>query len=99
MFREYKDNEVEEEVREAFRVFDREGNGYITTQELFEVGHMDERGECELNCKNNQTQFSCPPMTLIQNPLYKSTSAMLHNCIFIIFPRITDCEQVSVEIV
>ena len=59
VFREYKDNEVEEEVREAFRVFDREGNGYITTQELFEVGQMDERGGWEINCRHlNKVQLS-----------------------------------------
>ena len=35
--REFKDSDIEEEVREAFRVFDREGNGFITTTDLAEV--------------------------------------------------------------
>ena len=35
--REFKDSDIEEEVREAFRVFDKEGNGFITTTDLAEV--------------------------------------------------------------
>ena len=30
--REFSASEIEEEIREAFRVFDREGNGFISTQ-------------------------------------------------------------------
>ena len=30
MTREIHDNEIEEDIREAFRVFDREGHGFIT---------------------------------------------------------------------
>ena len=36
-FREIHDGEIEEEIREAFRVFDREGNGFITVPDLTEV--------------------------------------------------------------
>ena len=35
--REFKDSDVEDEIREAFRVFDKEGNGFISTAELAEV--------------------------------------------------------------
>ena len=38
VFREFKDCDIEEEIREAFRVFDREGNGFITVPDLMEVG-------------------------------------------------------------
>ena len=34
MFREFHDSDIEEEIREAFRVFDKEGNGFIATAEL-----------------------------------------------------------------
>ena len=30
IFREIHDTDIEEEIREAFRVFDREGHGFIT---------------------------------------------------------------------
>ena len=32
--REFHDSEIEDEIREAFRVFDKEGNGFISTTEL-----------------------------------------------------------------
>ena len=35
--REIHDSEIEDEIREAFRVFDREGNGFITVPDLTEV--------------------------------------------------------------
>ena len=35
--REIYDNDVEQEIREAFRVFDAEGNGFISTSELADV--------------------------------------------------------------
>ena len=35
--REFKDADIEDEIREAFRVFDKEGNGFITVSELTEV--------------------------------------------------------------
>lgn len=37
LFREFNDGDVEEEIREAFRVFDKEGNGFISTAELAAV--------------------------------------------------------------
>ena len=36
-FREFHDSDIEEEIREAFRVFDKEGNGFISTLELSAV--------------------------------------------------------------
>ncbi len=33
----HEDGDIEEEIREAFRVFDREGNGFITVPDLFQV--------------------------------------------------------------
>ena len=29
--REFKDSEIEDEIREAFKVFDKEGNGFVKT--------------------------------------------------------------------
>merc|ERR1719474_630371 len=37
MTREMHDTDIEEEIREAFRVFDKEGHGFISTQDLTEV--------------------------------------------------------------
>jgi len=37
MARKMKDTDSEEEIREAFKVFDRDGNGYITAAELRHV--------------------------------------------------------------
>ncbi|EEB09679.1 calmodulin Cam1 [Schizosaccharomyces japonicus yFS275] len=37
MARKMKDTDDEEEVREAFKVFDKDGNGYITVDELTHV--------------------------------------------------------------
>lgn len=37
MARKMKDSDSEEEIREAFRVFDRDGNGFISTAELRHV--------------------------------------------------------------
>ena len=34
MARKMKDTDSEEEIREAFRVFDKDGNGYISSAEL-----------------------------------------------------------------
>ena len=34
MAKKMKDTEGEEEIREAFRVFDKDGNGHISAQEL-----------------------------------------------------------------
>ena len=35
--REIHDNDIEEDIREAFRVFDREGHGFITVPDLTHV--------------------------------------------------------------
>ena len=35
LFREFKDSDVEEEIREAFKVFDKEGNGFISSIGVF----------------------------------------------------------------
>ncbi|XP_023333074.1 neo-calmodulin [Eurytemora carolleeae] len=43
MTREVHDADVEEEIREAFRVFDKEGNGFITVADLTAV--MENLGE------------------------------------------------------
>ena len=37
ILREIHDNDIEEEIREAFRVFDREGHGFITVPDLTHV--------------------------------------------------------------
>lgn len=37
MARKMKDTDSEEEIREAFRVFDRDGNGFISAAELRHV--------------------------------------------------------------
>merc|ERR1739838_936937 len=37
MTKEIHDNDIEEEIREAFRVFDREGHGFITVPDLTHV--------------------------------------------------------------
>merc|ERR1712066_1026911 len=37
MTKEIHDNEIEEDIREAFRVFDREGHGFITVPDLTHV--------------------------------------------------------------
>ena len=33
----HEDGDIEEEIREAFRVFDREGHGFITVPDLCQV--------------------------------------------------------------
>jgi calmodulin len=37
MARKMKDTDSEEEVREAFKVFDKDGNGFISSAELKHV--------------------------------------------------------------
>ena len=31
LFRDFNDGDIEDEIREAFRMFDKEGNGFITS--------------------------------------------------------------------
>jgi calmodulin len=37
MSRKLKDTDREDEIRQAFKVFDKDGNGYITSEELAQV--------------------------------------------------------------
>ena len=37
IIREIHDGDIEEEIREAFRVFDKEGHGFIPVPDLTEV--------------------------------------------------------------
>ena len=40
MARKMKDTDSEEEIREAFRVFDKDGNGFISAAELRFVAYV-----------------------------------------------------------
>lgn len=51
MARKMKDTDSEEEIREAFKVFDKDGNGYISSAELRHV--MTNLGEC----RNSSTRL------------------------------------------
>ena len=48
------DEDIEDEIRDAFRVFDREGHGYISVIDLKDVlTHLGEKlslEECEVSC-------------------------------------------------
>merc|ERR1712241_1331288 len=37
MTRDFNDGDIEDEIREAFRMFDEEGNGFITSGDLAEI--------------------------------------------------------------
>ena len=37
MTRDFNDSDIEDEIREAFRMFDKEGNGFITSIDLMEI--------------------------------------------------------------
>ena len=44
MAKKMENTDSEEEIREAFRVFDKDNNGYITTDEMrFVMGHIGEK--------------------------------------------------------
>ena len=53
--REIHDNDIEEEIREAFRVFDREGHGFIPVPDLTHVlqtlGEKLSAEETQVNCR------------------------------------------------
>ena len=40
MVRKMKDTNTEEELQDAFRVFDQDSNGYISTEDLTKVGSL-----------------------------------------------------------
>ena len=40
MARKMKDTDSEEEIREAFRVFDKDGNGFISAAESVSYTHL-----------------------------------------------------------
>jgi calmodulin len=48
MAKKLKDTDREEEIRQAFMVFDRNGDGYVTSEELSQV--MQNLGECISIC-------------------------------------------------
>ena len=54
LLREIHDNEIEEDIREAFRVFDREGHGFITVPDLTHV--LQTLGE-KLSSEETQVSF------------------------------------------
>lgn len=47
MARKMKDTDSEEEIREAFKVFDKDGNGFISSAELRHV--MTNLGACTVS--------------------------------------------------
>ena len=67
--REIHDEEIEEEIREAFRVFDREGHGFITVPDLSEVlqklGEKLSTEECEVGLLNVSR---CMPESYLNKP-------------------------------
>ena len=69
--REIHDEEIEEEIREAFRVFDREGHGFITVPDLSEVlqklGEKLSTEECEVGLLN---VLRCMPESYLKNEIF-----------------------------
>jgi Ca2+-binding EF-hand superfamily protein len=55
--RKIRDTDSEEEIREAFKVFDKDGNGYISAAELRYT--MSERGEIYSHCDCWRRADSC----------------------------------------
>ena len=49
MAKKLKDTDREEEIRQAFKVFDKNGDGYVTSDELANV--MANLGECISVCR------------------------------------------------
>ena len=57
--REFKDSEIEDEIREAFKVFDKDGNGFISAAELRHVmTNLGEKLTDEEVSKNTTLLFS-----------------------------------------
>ena len=50
MARKMRDNEGEEEIKEAFKTFDKDGNGYISAYELKSVMAMQGRARTLASC-------------------------------------------------
>ena len=74
MARKMKDTDSEEEIKEAFRVFDKDGNGFISAAELRHV--MTNLGEkltdeevmilfifYEMRCKISSTEMRDEPLS------------------------------------
>ena len=58
------DEDIEDEIRDAFRVFDREGHGYISVVDLKDVlTHLGEKlslEECEVRCVRSLSLLKKP---------------------------------------
>ena len=53
----HEDGDIEEEIREAFRVFDREGHGFITVPDLSQV--LTTLGDKLTEGKQQKEDFFC----------------------------------------
>lgn len=60
-----QDSDSEEELREAFKVFDKDGNGYISAAEVRSPAERGARGQCAPpgQCSSSMTVgwFQAPP--------------------------------------
>ena len=57
--REFKDSDIEGDIREAFRVFDKEGNGFISTQDLIEVDNEHYRNHNHEKKNHRRWKYHC----------------------------------------